>query len=95
MDKTTILKLAKQCMFSFSDNEIAHVVRNFEILNQQIAILDQIDTTNINEMVFPFEQPRSYLREDIVDNVQSKKLILKNATQKDEDFIKLNLKVVK
>ncbi len=95
MDKTTILKLAKQCMFSFSDDEIAYVEKNFEILNQQIAILDEIDTTNIDEMVFPFEQPRAYLREDVVDNVKSKQQILKNAMQKDDDFIKLNLKVVK
>lgn len=95
MTKDEIQKLAKNCMFSFYDDEIEYVNKSFDILKQQIELLNQIDTSTTTEMVYPFEESVSYLRVDDSTYELSLEDVLKNAGQKEGNFIKVATKVVK
>lgn len=95
MKKEEIQKLAKLCMFSFHDDEIEYVQQNFETLNQQIRVLHEIDTEEVSPMIYPFEAPVTYLRDESIIHLQSKEDILKNVPYKDETFVKVKTKVVK
>lgn len=64
-------KLAHQLMFDLSDDEAKDIMNEFETLTQQLKLLEKIDTTNVEEMVYPFEDETSFLREDVVTNVIS------------------------
>ena len=64
-------ELAHRLMFDLSDAEAADIAAEFETLNKQLRLLESIDTTGVEPMVYPFETPTSYLREDVVDHVIS------------------------
>lgn len=95
MKKEEIKKLANQCMFDFNDDEIEYVNASFDTLKKQILVLNEIDTEQVEPMIYPFEQPVFYLREDKESREVSKEEVLQNAMQKNEDFIKVATKVVK
>lgn len=79
ISKDELTSLAHQLMFDLSDEEATQLQGDFKDLMDQIALLDRIDTTDVKEMVYPFEAETSYLREDVVDHVISQKEALANA----------------
>lgn len=93
-DKNYVQQLAKQLMFELTDEEAEAIQSEFEVLQKQLQLLEDIDTEGVEEMVYPFETPTSYLREDEVENVLSVEDALKNAKRVKTDYIVLP-KVVK
>ncbi|MFV0379573.1 MAG: Asp-tRNA(Asn)/Glu-tRNA(Gln) amidotransferase subunit GatC [Anaerorhabdus sp.] len=93
-DKDYFKSLAHQCMFDFTDEEYSRVESTFEVLDRQMELLDVIDTTGVDPMIFPFEAETSYLREDVVDCVISQDDALKNAKRVNNKYISVP-KVVK
>ncbi len=79
MDKAYIQKLANQLMFDLNDEEILDLQEEFVTLQKQIALLEQIDTEGVEEMIYPFEAETSFLREDEVSHVISREDALRNA----------------
>ena len=79
MEKQQLIDLAYQLKFTFSDEEFELLCKDFEVFSNQIDILSHIDTNDVEAMVYPFDNPRTYLREDEVDHVCSKEDILKNS----------------
>ncbi len=79
MDKAYIQKLANQLMFDLNDEEILELQEEFVTLQKQIALLEQIDTEGVEEMIYPFEAETSFLREDEVSHVISREDALRNA----------------
>ncbi|MEG0077686.1 Asp-tRNA(Asn)/Glu-tRNA(Gln) amidotransferase subunit GatC [Anaerorhabdus sp.] len=79
--KEYLRHLAHQCMFDCSDDELDEIQEEFVILEKQMELLDQVDTTNVEPMVYPFEMETSFLREDEVVNVLSEEDALKNAAK--------------
>ena len=79
LDKSKFKKLANQLMFDLNDQEIEELQDDFKILMEQIALLDRIDTSNVSEMVYPFEVETTYLREDNVIHVIAQGDALSNA----------------
>ncbi|MFI3284393.1 MAG: Asp-tRNA(Asn)/Glu-tRNA(Gln) amidotransferase subunit GatC [Erysipelotrichaceae bacterium] len=71
--------LAKQLMFELNDEEAEDVKKRFEVFFQQLELLEEIDTTGIEPMVYPFEEGITYLREDDVVYTLTQEEILKNA----------------
>ena len=71
--------LAHRLMFDLSDEEAQDIVVEFETLEKQLELLESIDTTGVEPMVYPFEEPTVYLREDVADHVISREDALKNA----------------
>ena len=88
-DKAFFRKLANQLMFDMTDEEIENVQAEFVVLEKQLELLEAIDTEGVEEMIYPFEAPTSFMREDEVDHVLSVEDALKNASSVRQDFIVL------
>ena len=80
-------KLANQIMLDLNDEEIKSLQSDFEVLLQQMELLNKIDTSDVEEMIYPFETPTTFLRVDEVSNVLSQKDALKNAPEVKEGQI--------
>lgn len=72
-------KLAHDIMFDISDEEVEELKNEFGKLITQIEGLKEINTDGVEDMVYPFEEETTYLREDVVDAVLSQKDALENA----------------
>lgn len=71
-------RLAHDIMFDLSDEEVADLQSDFSELRKQLALLDDIDTEGVEEMIYPFEAETVFLREDVVDHVISQEEALSN-----------------
>lgn len=78
-DKAYFKALANQLMFDLNDQEIGELQEDFKVLLEQIKILDKVDTKQVVEMIYPFEEETTYLREDEVEHVISQEEALRNA----------------
>lgn len=77
-DREYFRKLAHQLMFDLSDEEADGIVKEFGELETQMSLLDQVNTDDTEEMIYPFEQATSFLRDDVVTNVISQADAMKN-----------------
>ena len=81
MKKEDIKVLANNLMFDLNDEEVEDISKEFDKLDKMLAFFDEIDTSNVKEMVYPIEDETSFLREDEVSNVLSQDDALKNAAK--------------
>jgi aspartyl-tRNA(Asn)/glutamyl-tRNA(Gln) amidotransferase subunit C len=72
------LKLAHDLKFDLSEQEIEELKKDFEQVEAQVASFETIDTEGVEPMVYPFETPTVFMREDEVDEVLSQKEALSN-----------------
>ncbi len=86
MDVQGFKALALQCRFELSDDEALDIKKEFDVLISQMRLLDKIKTENVEPMVYPFEEPSSFLREDVVEHVLPLKEVLKNAPKEKNGF---------
>ena len=93
-DREYFKKLAEQLMFRLSDEEANSIVREFSTLESQMALLDDVDTEGVEEMIYPFEEDTVFMREDIPNHVISQDEALENVEKKIEGHFVLP-KVVK
>ena len=94
LNKELVKSLALELMFDLSESEAENIVSEFDVLMQQLALLDQIDTTTTEVMPYPFEQPTSIMREDIGNHVLTQQEALRSAPKQKDGFV-LIPKVVK
>lgn len=71
-------KLAHDLMFDINDQEVEELKMEFEELNKQIDVLNEIDTEGVKEMIYPFEAETTFMREDCVTQVLSREDALCN-----------------
>lgn len=93
-DREYFRKLAHQLMFELSDEEADGIVKEFGELETQMSLLDQVNTDDTEEMIYPFEQATTFLRDDVVTNVISQADAMKNVKKNLEGHFVLP-KVVK
>ena len=63
-------------MFDLSDEEAESIVKEFSTLEGQMALMDAVNTGQLmEEMVYPFEDGTSYLREDKVSPMSSARMM--------------------
>ena len=79
MKKDDIRPLAKNLMMNLTDEEVEDIFLEFEKLEKMLSFFDEIDTSNVNEMVYPFEEETTFLREDVPDVVLNQEEVLINA----------------
>ncbi|MDP2814220.1 MAG: Asp-tRNA(Asn)/Glu-tRNA(Gln) amidotransferase subunit GatC [Erysipelotrichaceae bacterium] len=94
ISKKQVYKLAQQLMLRLSEEEADNIIAEFDTLLKQLDLLDQIDTSNVDEMIYPFEEPTDFFREDIVDHVLPIEEVLYNAPVEEEGYFVIP-KVVK
>lgn len=63
-DKEMLRKLANDVMFDLNDQEISELQEEFDIYLKQMELLNRIDTEGVEEMVYPFEAPTTFIRDD-------------------------------
>lgn len=85
--KEEILSLANELQFSLSEQEIANIEKEFDVLMVQLSLMNDIDTSNVEPMVHPFEAPIAYFRSDIVDHVIDVEDALINAPKQQDNFV--------
>ena len=88
-DKEYFRKLAKQLMFDLTDEEASAIVKEFDTLNKQLALLDAVDTKGVEPMIFPFEVETTFLRDDEETNCITQEDALKNVDQSLEGHFRL------
>lgn len=94
MDKKTILSLAAELNFSLNEDEVNNIHTEFDSLINLLGLLEKIDTTNVEPMVYPFEVPLAQMREDKVNHEITQDEALMNAHVQKEGYV-LVPKVVK
>lgn len=89
INKLEIEKLAKQLMLKLTDEEISEIILDFEIFNQHLNLLNRVDTTTIEPLVYGRTQVLSSMREDDwVDNMSTTE-VFENAPSRVDDFFKV------
>ncbi|MBP3398741.1 MAG: Asp-tRNA(Asn)/Glu-tRNA(Gln) amidotransferase subunit GatC [Erysipelotrichaceae bacterium] len=80
-DQAYFKALARKLMFELTDEEADDIVQEFKTLCVQLQLLEAIDTTGVEPMVYPFETPTVYLREDEENHTISQEEALSNASK--------------
>ncbi len=93
-NKEYFKRLANQLMFDLNDEEAEDIVKEFETLEKQLKLLDEVNTEGVEPMVYPFEDETTFLRKDEVNHVISQEDALANVKDKIEGHFILP-KVVK
>ena len=71
-------KLANDLKFDLSDEEIEELKKDFVAVEKQVSLFEKVDTEGVEPMVYPFETPTVFLREDVVSDVLTQEEALKN-----------------
>ncbi|MBR0478898.1 MAG: Asp-tRNA(Asn)/Glu-tRNA(Gln) amidotransferase subunit GatC [Solobacterium sp.] len=94
-DAAYFKKLAEQLMFRLTDEEAEWIKKEFDTLMDQLHLLDAVDTEDTEEMIWPFEDETTFMREDTVTHVISQEDALANVTTKIEGHFALPKVVMK
>lgn len=88
--KEEMLKqLGLKTMFSITDEEMPALIEEYDIFMHHVAVLETINTLNVEPMAYPYEIETSYLREDTVSDCISTSDALKNAKNIQDNQIKV------
>ena len=87
-------KLGNQLMFDIKDDELVLLEKDFKIFLDQIQLLNTIDTTNVEPMIYPLDDITTFLRNDEDTHMLDRELILDNAKRKENGYFVIP-KVVK
>lgn len=83
-------QLARDLFFELDDQQCQNLLLEFDAIEAQMAVVKQIDTTNVPPLDFPFELKKSYLRSDEIEPAIAKTDILAVATEIKNDYIVIN-----
>ena len=86
LSKEDVLKIAKLSKLEFQEDEIEKFQTDLNKILEHMEILNNVDTTGV-EPLFNVLDLKDRLRKDEVQSVDIKKELLKNAPNKDDDFI--------
>jgi aspartyl/glutamyl-tRNA(asn/gln) amidotransferase, C subunit len=86
LSKEDVLKIAKLSKLEFQESEIEEFRIDLNKILEHMEMLNDVDTSNV-EPLFNVLDLKDKLRKDEVYNSNIKKELLKNAPDKDEDFI--------
>ena len=85
--KDKLKQLANLVMFELSDSECEELQEDFETYLSQLDLLNKIDTEGVEEMVYPFETPTVYIRDDENTYTISQEDAMKNVPNSSENYV--------
>ncbi|WP_426461012.1 Asp-tRNA(Asn)/Glu-tRNA(Gln) amidotransferase subunit GatC [Mycoplasma hafezii] len=97
INQEKLREIVSSLMLEPTDEVVEHILENWHQLQEELKALDKLDLKNVNPLTHLNETPLvDFLREDVENTKWSitKEDILKNAADKDEDYVILT-KVVK
>lgn len=90
INKEILKEAANKLMFDMSDEQYNTLLSEFDIIFNQMSLLDEIDGIDlVTPMTFPFEVKTTSLREDVASEPLTREEALKNATDVVEGQIRL------
>ena len=88
--KELLQESAKKLMFTLSDEELEKLVKEFDIIQQQMELIGEIPgVDDVEPMTFPFDVTSNFLREDETTIPENREEILKNAKDVQDGQIRL------
>jgi len=88
--KEILKDAAQKLMFDMSEEEYDTLLKEFNIITEQMNLMSKIDNIdNVEPMVFPFDVTNDFLREDEPEKSLSNEEALKNASDVVEGQIRL------
>lgn len=94
VDRKLIESLAQDLMLELNEEEIKDMLEEKETFLEMLSYLNKIDTSGVEAMHYPFEEPVSFLREDTVNHWVKREDALLNAPHHNEEYIEV-VKVIK
>ena len=88
IDRSLINKLAELSKLEFNEEDAAEIQKNLGNILDLVEKLNEVDTEGVEPLVYMNENVDVF-REDKVKQVISKEEGLKNAPDKDSDYIKV------
>lgn len=88
IEEKEVRHIASLAKLEFKDDEVKAMQKDLSQIIDFVDKLSEVDTENVEPLVYMLDEYAS-LREDKVDNSISQKEALKNAPQKDSDYIKV------
>ncbi|WP_050635531.1 Asp-tRNA(Asn)/Glu-tRNA(Gln) amidotransferase subunit GatC [Candidatus Stoquefichus sp. SB1] len=89
-DTEKMLKqLGRKTMFDVSDEEMPALVEEYNVFMSHVKALEDIDTTDVEPLAFPYEIETTFLREDEAVHTISREEALKNAKSVQDNQIKV------
>ncbi len=85
--KEMLKKLANQVMFDLSDEECEELQEEFVTYLKQLDLLNKINTDDVEEMVYPFDTPTSFIRDDEHEYALSQEDAMANVPLKNENYV--------
>lgn len=73
-----IKKLAQQLMFDYDEKQKIEIENEINNFKKYLSILDKIDTTDVEEMIYPIDIETSYLRNDEANHFLNNEELFKN-----------------
>ena len=86
-NKDMLRKLAHNVMFDLNDQELEELALDFKDYLKQLDLLNKIDTEGVEEMVYPFDTPTSFIRNDDEVYAISQEDAMKNVPQASENYV--------
>ena len=84
-----IKRLASTLMFELNDGELYALSENSTNFLNQVDFVQSIDTDGIEPMCYPFEDVKTYLREDEVTHTITQEEAFKNAPKTEGDYFEI------
>lgn len=81
MNKEIIKELARDIMFDVSEEEAEDIEKEFVTLDKMLEFFDSIDTSNVEEMIYPFDDDTYFIREDETTNTISQADAMSNVAK--------------
>jgi len=89
INKKTVERLAELSKLEFSELEKENMVKDFQKIVNFVDKLKEVDTEGVKPLVFINENVTNVLRIDEPGEMVSKEEALKNAPEKDSNYIKI------
>ena len=89
IDKTTVERLAELSKLEFSEKEKEEMVKDFQKIVHFVDKLKEVDTEGVEPLIYVNERVTNVLREDEPAEMVSREDALKNAPDKDTNYIKI------
>ena len=89
INKKTVERLAELSKLEFSELEKKNMVKDFQKIVHFVDKLKEVDTEGVEPLVYVNENVTNVLRSDEPGEMVSKEQALKNAPEKDSNYIKI------
>lgn len=91
IDKNKIMLYAESLLFHPESDEMEKLVKEFEDILVQMDKVAQLDTSKKTiASSFPVGMDNTYLREDIIIDVEKSENFISNASEKEDGYIVVN-----